>query len=71
MAPRLYVALGLGGKFNHMVGVRAAGTIVAINDEPDALVFAAADIGIVGDWRDVVPLLVSEIERATISPARR
>jgi electron transfer flavoprotein alpha subunit len=71
LAPRLYVALGLGGKFNHMVGVRAAGTILAINPEPEALVFAAADIGIVGDWRDAVPLLVSEIERATISPARR
>jgi electron transfer flavoprotein alpha subunit len=71
LAPRLYVALGLGGKFNHMVGVRAAGTILAINHEPEALVFAGADVGIVGDWRDAVPLLVSEIERATISPASR
>jgi electron transfer flavoprotein alpha subunit len=54
-----------------MVGVRAAGTILAINQEPDALVFAAADIGIVGNWREVVPLLVSEVDRATISTARR
>ena len=45
IAPRLYLAVGLSGKFNHMVGVRAAGTIVAINDDPGALVFSQCDIG--------------------------
>ncbi|MBV8463987.1 MAG: electron transfer flavoprotein subunit alpha/FixB family protein, partial [Acidimicrobiales bacterium] len=57
IAPRLYVALGLSGKFNHMVGVRAAGTILAVNTDPDAPVFEHCDIGIVGDWHEVVPLL--------------
>ena len=57
IAPRLYVALGLSGKFNHMVGVRGAGTIVAVNNDPGALVFAQCDIGIVGDWHEVVPAL--------------
>jgi electron transfer flavoprotein alpha subunit len=57
IAPRLYVALGLSGKFNHMVGVRGAETIVAVNNDPGALVFAQCDIGIVGDWREVVPAL--------------
>ena len=57
IAPRLYVALGLSGKFNHVVGVRAAGTILAVNSDPDAPVFAHCDIGIVGDWHEVVPLL--------------
>ena len=57
IAPRLYVALGLSGKFNHVVGVRAAGTILAVNRDPDAPVFAHCDIGIVGDWHEVVPLL--------------
>ena len=57
IAPRLYVAVGLSGKFNHMVGVRAAGTILAVNTDPEAPVFSHCDIGIVGDWRAVVPLL--------------
>jgi electron transfer flavoprotein alpha subunit len=57
IAPRLYVALGLSGKFNHMVGVRAAGTILAVNPDPGAPVFTHCDIGILGDWHEVVPLL--------------
>jgi electron transfer flavoprotein alpha subunit len=62
IAPRLFVSIGASGKFNHMVGVRAAGTVLAINSDPDALVFDAADAGILGDWREVVPLLVAAIE---------
>ncbi len=65
IAPRLYVAIGASGKFNHMVGVRAAGTVLAVNSDPGALVFEAADIGIVGDWLEVVPRLVAELARVT------
>ena len=61
IAPRLYLAVGLSGKFNHMVGVRASGTIVAINDDPGALVFSQCDIGIVGDWHAVGPALVAAL----------
>ena len=61
IAPRLYVALGLSGKFNHMVGVRAAGTILAINEDPDALVFSQCDIGLVGDWHVIVPALAAAL----------
>ena len=61
IAPNLYVAVALSGKFNHMVGVRSAGTILAINDQPDMPVFAAADVGIIGDWREVVAALVAEL----------
>jgi electron transfer flavoprotein alpha subunit len=57
IAPRLYVALALSGKFNHMVGVRAAGTILAVNEDRGAPVFEHCDVGIVGDWHEVVPLL--------------
>jgi electron transfer flavoprotein alpha subunit len=64
IAPRLFVSIGASGKFNHIIGVRAAGTVLAINADPDALVFDAADVGIVGEWREVVPLLVAEIERS-------
>jgi electron transfer flavoprotein alpha subunit len=63
IAPRLYIALGSSGKFNHMVGVRASGTILAINNDPGAMVFSECDIGIVGDWRAVVPALVSALSR--------
>ena len=61
IAPNLYVAIALSGKFNHMVGVRSAGTILAINADRDVPVFAAADVGITADWRAAVPALVAEL----------
>jgi electron transfer flavoprotein alpha subunit len=61
ISPTLYVAVGLAGKFNHMVGVRGAGQVLAINTDPTAPVFASADVGIVGDWREVVPLLAAAV----------
>jgi electron transfer flavoprotein alpha subunit len=61
IAPRLYVGLGLSGKFNHLVGVRGAGTILAINSDPAAPIFGQCDIGIVGDWRPVVESLESAL----------
>jgi hypothetical protein len=63
--PRLYLAIGVSGKFNHMIGVRGAGCVLAVNNDPDAPVFEAADIGIVGDWQEVVPQLVQELAGAT------
>jgi electron transfer flavoprotein alpha subunit len=69
IAPRLYVALGLSGKFNHMVGVRAAGTILAVNPERGAPVFDHCDVGIVGDWHEVVPKLAQALgDRARTRP---
>ena len=69
IAPRLYVALGLSGKFNHMVGVRAAGTILAVNEDRAAPVFAHCDVGIVADWREVVPLLQDALRHGASRPA--
>jgi len=63
ISPRLFVSIGASGKFNHMVGVRASGTVLAINPDPDALVFGVSDIGIVADWHDAVPLLVAALGR--------
>lgn len=63
IAPRLFVSIGASGKFNHMVGVRTAGTILAINPDPDAPVHDAADVSILGDHRDVVPLLTAALTR--------
>ena len=61
ISPRLYIAIGLAGNFNHTVGVRTAGTIVAINTDPEALIFQTCDIGLVGDWRDLLPPLAKEL----------
>ncbi|MHB1850360.1 MAG: FAD-binding protein [Acidimicrobiales bacterium] len=65
LAPDLYVAVGVRGAFNHMAGVRGAGTIVAINVDPDAAVFEWADIALVGDWRCIVPALATAVRGAT------
>jgi electron transfer flavoprotein alpha subunit len=66
IAPHLFVSIGASGKFNHTIGVRAAATVLAINDHADAPIFECADVGIVGDWREVLPLLVEQLraERA-------
>jgi electron transfer flavoprotein alpha subunit len=61
ISPRLYLALGLGGKFNHTVGVRASGTIVAVNPDPGAPIFEGVDVGLVASWEDVVPELVARL----------
>ena len=61
IAPRLFVSIGASGKFNHVVGVRTAGTILAVNSDPEARIVAAADVTIVGDYRDVVPKLTAAL----------
>ncbi|MGH8977911.1 MAG: electron transfer flavoprotein subunit alpha/FixB family protein, partial [Acidimicrobiia bacterium] len=61
VAPRLFVSIGASGKFNHSVGVRAAGTVLAINPDPDAPIWDHSDVGIVADWHDAVPTLVAAL----------
>ncbi len=61
IAPDLYVALAVHGKATHLAGVRRAGFVLAVNADPLAPVFDGADFGIVGDWREVVRLLVREL----------
>jgi electron transfer flavoprotein alpha subunit len=63
ISPRLYIAIGMSGKLNHTIGVRSAGTVLAINRDPEAPVFAVADAGIVGEWREVLALLEAELAR--------
>jgi electron transfer flavoprotein alpha subunit len=62
IAPQLYIAIGMSGKFNHMMGVRRSTRILAINSDPEAAIFGCADIGIVGDWREVLPVLAASLE---------
>lgn len=67
ISPRLYVALGLSGAANHMLGVRAAGTIMAINADASAPVFGLSDVGILGDWRQAVALLTDCLRARTMA----
>jgi len=60
--PKVYIACGISGAIQHLVGMQSAEKIIAINSDPDAAIFSVADIGLISEWKPIIQKLIADIE---------
>jgi electron transfer flavoprotein alpha subunit len=61
--PKLYIAVGISGSIQHMVGIEGAETVMAVNIDPDAPIFNSCNYGVIGDATEILPLLTEQVRR--------